>query len=150
MTTKRLDNDIIDKYDYEKVVVSVNKKFTKYRWLKTKKSLVLNKYKSPLVEEKIGDIPKTNSDTTGNKALKLIQIDEYLEQFDNELSQLKEKLTVEEKIVLQNSIIDKTTDEILSIKLSISRAKVYPYKKSCYVKVAMFFNLDLEDDLIKY
>lgn len=59
-----------------------------------------------------------------------------------------ENMTCDEKIILKNSILDNLTDEELSDILSIARQHIYNRKKSCYIKVAQYFDLEVEKDTI--
>lgn len=54
----------------------------------------------------------------------------------------KDDLSKNELIVYKKCLISKCTDEALAEFLSISKGSLYYRKRSCYIKVARWFDLE--------
>ena len=52
-------------------------------------------------------------------------------------------LTDDEKMIFNLSILSSHTDEELAEKLSLDKSNIYKRKKSCFIKVALFYNIDV-------
>ena len=65
----------------------------------------------------------------------------YLNEFDRKIEDLKSSFTDDELKVFQYSIEDRETDKELCDRILKTYKTYFAIKKSCYVKVALKFNL---------
>ena len=133
-------------YDYEKTKIKVRTFFAKYRNYKDKLDLIRDRYSSALGSDNMGIFSSNISNPTANKVEQSERYYEYIDIMDKHLSKVKNHLTRDEKIILKMSILDSYTDESVCEQLSISIQNLYLRKKSAFIKVACYFNLDVEID----
>lgn len=142
---KLLENNIIEEFDYIKTKDKVLEHFYRYRTSKRKLDLISNEYKACLSDIK----NKTNSnvfgkiDTTAKKAEKIINEKEYIEEIEKSLKGLKYKLTPDEKVILEYCILSTHTDEVVADVLFLEKCNIYKRKKSCFIKVALYYGLEV-------
>ena len=91
----------------------------------------------------LGIFSSSISDPTSKRALKIVECKEYIESMNKQFKSLRLKLTSDEKIIFNYSILSRHTDEEIAEKLSIDKSNIYIRKKSCYVKVAKYFHIEV-------
>lgn len=138
-----LDKNVIKLFNYEETRLAVLKYFNKYTENKRMIDVVESSYSSPLGNDNMGIFSSKVSDPTGQKGSRCIEYINYIEKMNASLRPLKLKLTNDEKIILDESILTRHTDDELSISLSLDKSNVYPRKKSCYIKVALYYGIEV-------
>lgn len=140
---KLLENSFISNFNYDKIRISVRNYFQEYRQKKELIDIVSLRYNSPLGSNNVGTVSSSISDTTGTKAIKCIEYQNYIDSIEKCLRPLKLKLTIDEKIILNLSILSNLTDDEVANELLIEKGSIYHRKKSCYIKVALYFGLEV-------
>lgn len=143
---KLYDEEVLKEYDYQKTKENVLEYFSKYRTYSKQLKNLINPLKSSLSDETMGIYNSKVSDPTYNQMSKILEYENYIESINKELKTLKLRLTSDEKVVLEYSILLKVTDEELARKLFLDKSNIYHRKKSCYIKVANFFHLAVFSD----
>lgn len=131
----------IKAYDYSKTRIKVMDYFAKYRSYKLRIEEIGDSYNTSLSNDNLGVFSSRRSDPTSRKAMKIVELQEYIEKMDKQFKSLKLKLTSDEKVIFNYSILAKHSDEELAEKLGIDKTNIYHRKKSCFIKVAKHFNL---------
>ena len=65
----------------------------------------------------------------------------YLNQFDKKLEHVKERFTDEELTIFKYSVLARASDKEMRDRICKTDKTYYPIKKSCYVKLALSFDL---------
>lgn len=138
----------INIYDWDKTKEKVRNYFAKYRNYMSKINMIESRYSCSLSEDNFGIFSSMINDPVLNKIEQMDKYHRYIDQINMHLKNVMENMTCDEKIILKNSILDNLTDEELSDILSIARQHIYNRKKSCYIKVAQYFDLEVEKNTI--
>lgn len=138
-----LDDEIIGEYDFNSTKEMVRNHFSKYRSYSTKVEFISLRYNSPLGNDNMGICLSTVSDPTGSKVEQMERMNEYLEEMRDSFKPLLMKLTNDEKIIFNMSILASNTDEDVAVALNIDKSNLYKRKKSCYIKVAIYYGLEV-------
>ena len=96
-----------------------------------------------LSNDSMGIFSSNISDPTSKRALKIIEYKDYIDSMNKQFVALRLKLTSDEKIIFNYSILSRHTDEELAEKLSLEKSGIYLRKKSCYIKVAKYFHIEV-------
>lgn len=140
------DKEVIKEYDYQKTKENVLEFFSKYRFYSIQLKNLTDSLKSSLNNDTIGVYNSKVSDPTYNQTVKMLEYKSYIDCINKNLKSLRFKLTSDEKIILKYSILSSITDEKLAEKLCLDKSNIYHRKKSCYIKVAVFFHLAVFSD----
>ena len=135
--------EVLDQYNYAELKEVVLHYFSKYRAYNAKIEEICDSYNSPLSNDTMGIFSSNISDPTSKRALKLVECKEYVEYMNKQFKSLRLKLTSDEKIIFNYSILSRHTDEEIAEKLSLDKSNIYLRKKSCYVKVAKYFHIEV-------
>lgn len=138
---KPLEKEIMNEFNYVYVRDKVLNFFAKYRKARRKIDLICNKYRACLSNIDDVVITSNRSDTTALKAEKMIQEQEYIDKVDKSLRKLRLILTPDEKIILDNYVLTRHTDDDLEDMLFLVKSTIYLKKKSCFIKIYLFYNL---------
>ncbi len=144
---KLVPDDEIVLYNWEETRLNVRSYFSKYRIYLSKVNMIKDRYTSSLGNDNMGIYSSTISDPTANKVEQMEKYNNYIDLMNKHLEIVKKNMTADEKIILKKSILDNFNDEDLSEALNISRSHIYQRKKSCYIKVARYFDLEVEKDI---
>ncbi len=135
-----LTKEQVNNYNMRKLTKKIFKKFDEYNYhLELAQS-----YIDSSITKELSDMPISKSgksDPTWSSTAKREKVLKYIDDFELKLKYLRANLTKEEKEVLKLSIIDREPNDVLCNKLVKQYKAVYWIKKSCYVKVALRFNL---------
>ena len=121
---KEIDN--IQIYDYETIRNNMENLFSKYRAYKDKKETIEERLKNSIDLDNLGIFSSKKSDPTYNK----------VEQLN------KHKLSKDEYQILKKSLNYKYTTEQMSEMLNLGYQATFQRKKSCYIRVALWFDLE--------
>jgi len=135
--------EIIDEFNYPETRNHVLDYFSKYRLCSAKINNILNSYNCSLSNDNMGIFSSRKSDPTSNKATKIIECRDYVEDMNKDFRKLRMRLTEEEKVIFNLSILSKHTDEELAEELSLDKTNIYQRKKSCFIKVAQYYNIEV-------
>ncbi len=135
--------EILDEYNYPETRDKVLNYFAKYRTYSIKVEEISDAYNSPLSNDSMGIFSSNISDPTSKRALKIIEYQDYIDSMNKQFVSLRLKLTSDEKIIFNYSILSNYTDEELAEKLSLDKSNIYQRKKSCYIKVAKYFHIEV-------
>lgn len=138
-----LDDEIIKEYDFNKTRIMVRNHFSLYRSYSTKVEFISLRYNSPLGTDNMGSYSSLISDPTGNRVEQIERMNDYLIEMRDSFKILLMKLTNEEKIIFNMSILASNTDEDVAEALNIDKSNIYKRKKSCYIKVAIYYGLEV-------
>lgn len=144
--TTILSMEDIEIYDWDRTRLNVRNYFSKYRNYMSKINLIEERYTNLSLEDDYGIFSTTINDPTLNKVEQMDKYNRYIDNMNKHLKIVMNIMTCDEKIILKNSILDNLTDEELSECLNIARQHIYNRKKSCYIKVAQYFDLEVERD----
>lgn len=142
-----MDVNEIMLYDTKATMQNVKKYFAKYRNYKDKLSMIKEKMSTSLGEDNMGIYSSNISDPTGAKVEQSERYSKYIEYIDANLKIIRKNLTEDEKAILKLSILDSKTDEFIAEYISVAIQNFYQRKKSCYIKVACYFDIDVERDV---
>ena len=140
---KLYSKEIIDLYDYPKTRIEVLNYFAKYRICAAKIDMISDSYGCSLADDNMGIYSSGRSDQTAQKAFKVIECKDYIESMNKKFKALRLKLTDDEKIIFNYSILSKHTDDELAEALCLDKTGIYTRKKSCFIKVAQYFNIEV-------
>lgn len=140
---KLYQSEIINAFDYQKTKENVLEYFSKYRLYSNNINLLLNTCSSSLSNDNLGIYSSKVTDKTSATAIKIIEYKEYIEEISKNFRKLRMYLTDDEKMIFNLSILSSHTDEELAEKLSLDKSNIYKRKKSCFIKVALFYNIDV-------
>jgi len=137
----------ISLYDVKSTIANVKDFFAKYRNYKDKLSMIEQRISSPLGNDNMGIFSSQISDPTSSKVEQRERYKNYIDSIDANLKILEKNLTEDEKAILKLSILGGMSDECIAEYISLTLPCIYPRKKSCYIKVACYFNIDVERDI---
>lgn len=136
--------DDLNAYDYEATKNNVDRIFAKYRNYKEKKDIIMKRTKSSLSFDNLGIYGSYPGDPISNKIEQLERYDKYLNTIDDVYNLYSEQLSKDEKIIYKKMLLYKYTDEEVMQVLNISSKNgLYIRKRSCYIKVARWFDLEV-------
>lgn len=138
-----LSKEIIEEYDYEKTKLRVLNYFCEYRRYMNKIDLIEGSYNSSLSNDNLGIFSSQKNDPTLLKVQKIEFERNYINRVNKSLRILRLKLTPDEKIILDYSILTKHTDDDLALALSLDKSNIYQRKKSCFIKVAIYYQIEV-------
>ena len=141
-----LEADDIESYDYESTKENVDKLYSKYRSFKNKADIIMKRYKSPLSLDNLGIYSNSKSDPVGNRVEQADKYTKFIETIEGVFSLNKCDLSKDEMIVYNKYLCQRCSDEDLAEYLCISKGSVYYRKRSCYIKVAKWFDLEVFKD----
>lgn len=128
----------LDSYDMRQLTRAVHELFDDYNFIR---SLI----KERLIERPINSNPVKNHYNNYNEELKAITKREtyinYLKEFDKKMEYLKSTLTEDELKILEYCIENRESDKEVCDRVAKSYKSYFIIKKSCYVKIALKFNL---------
>lgn len=137
-----LKKKYLDEYDLKSVVKAVHNLFDDYNY----KKLIVKGYFDGDIRHKLifrDEDPRSNK--PGDSVSSNIQLKEdveiYLNQFDKKLEHVKERFTDEELIIFKHSVLARASDKEMRDRICKTDKTYYPIKKSCYVKLALSFDL---------
>lgn len=140
---KILNQEIINAFDYPKTRQAVLGLFSKYRLYSQKIEAVLESYNGALANNNSGILSSQISDKTSSKAIKIADYKNFIDDFEKSFKKLKLKMTEDEKKIFELSILSSHSDEEVAEKLSLDKSNIYPRKKSCFIKTALFYNVEV-------
>ena len=139
-------------FDMKKISFEVRKFFNNYHLLCD----CLKDYNIDNLTSKIKDVPISSkggkTDSVWKAVKEITDIKEQLNNINKKIAYLKRKeLTDSERLVFKYSIMNGELDEIVQDKVGLSYKTYQQTKKSCYIKVAIKFNLTkgLEKSIFK-
>jgi hypothetical protein len=136
----------IELYDYNACKSNVDKIFSKYRDYHSKKVIIESRIKNSLNLDNLGIFSSKVSDPTYNKVEQLDRINNFLEIVDKVFETYKKELSYDETIIYKKYLEKKYTDEDLATMLNLSVQSVFLRKKSLYVKVARWYDVEVIKD----
>lgn len=141
-----LTKEQVQNYNMRTITKKIFAKFDEYNYnLELRESYVDEAVKGKV----LSDMPVAKgrkSDPTWASTVKRDKVTKYIDDFELKLKYLKANLTKEEKEILKLSIMEREDNSVLCDKLAKEYKAVYWIKKSCYVKVALRFNLVKEKE----
>lgn len=137
---KEIDN--IQIYDYETIRNNMENLFSKYRAYKDKKETIEERLKNSIDLDNLGIFSSKKSDPTYNKVEQLDKITRFLDTVDKVVKLNKHKLSKDEYQILKKSLNYKYTTEQMSEMLNLGYQATFQRKKSCYIRVALWFDLE--------
>ena len=141
---KILSECTLANFDYKATKHNVDRFFAKYKSMKDKEELVRKRYNASLSNDNLGIFSSGVSDPVGNKVEQLEKYRKFIDTVDKVFELNSCDLTEDEIIIYKKSLIGRTPDEDLLEFLNIeSRSSLTPRKKSCIIKVALWFDLEV-------
>lgn len=140
---KLYSKEIIEMYNYPKTRDKVLHFFLKYRLYALKIDTISDSYNCSSTNDNMGIFSYKKNDSTANKAMKILECKEYVNKMNKQFKALRYKLTNDEKIIFNYSILSRHTDEELAERLALDKSSIYQRKKSCFIKVAQYFNIEV-------
>lgn len=140
---KLYSKEIIEMYNYPKTRDKVLHFFLKYRLYALKIDTISDSYNCSFTNDSMGIFSCKKNDSTANKAMKILECKEYVNKMNKQFKALRYKLTNDEKIIFNYSILSRHTDEELAERLALDKSSIYQRKKSCFIKVAQYFNIEV-------
>ena len=132
----------LDEYDLKPIVKAVHNLFDDYNYKKTISKGYYDESLKHLLSYKPEDSRhKKKSDFTLKAVENKEKVDKYLKQFDKKLEYLLETFTDDELKVFKYCVLARVQDKEIRHRICKTDKTFYPIKKSCYVKLALGFDL---------
>ena len=139
-----IEADGIENFNYNETKKNVEQLFSKYRSFKMKEEIIEKRYKSALSLDNLGIFSSTTSDPVGNKVEQLEKYTNFTDLIDNIYKLNKSDLSKDEILIYKKYLISRVKDEDLLDYLNInSNSALFNRKRSCIIKVAMWFDLEV-------
>ena len=139
-----IEVDGIENFNYNETKKNVEQLFSKYRSFKMKEEIIEKRYKSALSLDNLGIFSSTTSDPVGNKVEQLEKYTNFTDLIDNIYKLNKSDLSKDEILIYKKYLISRVRDEDLLDYLNInSNSALFNRKRSCIIKVAMWFDLEV-------
>ncbi len=139
-----IEADGIENFNYNETKKNVEQLFSKYRSFKMKEEIIEKRYKSALSLDNLGIFSSTTSDPVGNKVEQLEKYTNFTDLIDNIYKLNKSDLSKDEILIYKKYLISRVRDEDLLDYLNInSNSALFNRKRSCIIKVAMWFDLEV-------
>lgn len=139
-----IDVDLSDELNVNETKNNVLKLFEKYKNYKFIENAIIARRSSSLNFDNLGIYNNTPGDPTGNKVEQLARYKEFTDTVDSVYREFSYQLTPSEKVIYKKTLITSHKDEDVINELSLSnRNTYYNIKLNCYIKVAMWFNLEI-------
>lgn len=136
--------DGIENFNYEETKKNVEKMFTKYRNYKSKEEIISKRYKASLSLDNLGIYGSSPSDPVGNKVEQLERYTEYTDLIDKVYQINRDDLSKDEIIIYKKYLASRLSDNDIMEYLNInSKSALFNRKRSCIIKVAMWFDLEV-------
>lgn len=136
--------DGVDNFNYSETKRNVEQLFSKYRSFKAKEEIIEKRYKSALSLDNLGIYDSTTSDPVGNKVEQMEKYTSYTDLIDNVYKINKSDLSKDEIIIYKKYLLSRVRDDDLLDYLNInSNSALFNRKRSCIIKVAMWFDLEV-------
>ena len=132
----------LDEYDLKPIVKAVHNLFDDYNY----KKIISKGYYDESLKHEISYRPedlrnRRNSDFTSKSIEKKEKVDKYLKEFDKKLEYLLETFTEDELKIYKYCVLGRIQDKEMRDRICKTDKTYYPIKKSCYVKIAIGFDL---------
>ena len=132
----------LDEYDLKPIVKAVHNLFDDYNYKKTISKGYYDESLKHLLSYKPEDSRhKKKSDSTLKAVENKEKVDKYLKQFDKKLEYLLETFTDDELKVFKYCVLARVQNTEIRDRICKTDKTFYPIKKSCYVKLALGFDL---------
>ena len=123
---------------------NVQELFKKYRIFKENQKIIEARNKSSFSFDNLGIFGSRTSDPTGNKVEQIMRYKDFTDTIDCTYKLFANKLEKDEKVIYEKTLKTKHTDDDVMDELSITNRKTFYNKKMrCYLKVAMWFDLEV-------
>ena len=140
---KLYGKEILDGYNYPETRDLVLQYFSKYRAYSVRVEELSEYYNAALSNDNMGIFSSNISDPTSQRALKIVEYKEYIDAMNESFRALRLRMTSDEKIIFKYSILSRHTDEEIAERLSLDKSSIYQRKKSCYIKVAKYYHIEV-------
>ncbi len=140
---KILNQEIINAFDYPKTRLAVLDFFSKYRLYSERINAILESYNCSLANDNLGVFSSQISDKTSTNAIKIAEYKKCLDDFEISFKKLKLRMTDDEKKIFDLSILSSHSDEEVAERLSLDKSNIYSRKKSCFIKTALFYSVEV-------
>jgi len=131
-------------FDYNATKTNVDALFSKYRRYKNKEEIIRKRYKASLSLDNLGIYSNGKSDPVGNKIEQLEKYKKFIDTVDEVFKLNYCDLSKDEVVIYKKYLIDKLSEEKIMEYLNISSSSsLYARKRSCIIKVAMWFDLEV-------
>ena len=131
-------------FDYNATKANVDALFSKYRRYKNKEEIIRKRYKASLSLDNLGIYSNGKSDPVGNKIEQLEKYKKFIDTVDEVFKLNYGDLSKDEVVIYKKYLIDKLSEEKIMEYLNISSSSsLYARKRSCIIKVAMWFDLEV-------
>lgn len=141
---KCCETKLLEFYNYEETRKKLELLFDKYRKYKSKEEIIKRRYKASLSLDNLGIFAASINDPVYNKVEQLERYTKFIDLIDKVYNINNSDLSKDEKIIYKKMLVTKHSDEDVMQYLSInSKSGLYARKKSCYIKVAMWFDLEV-------
>ena len=139
-----IDVDLSDELNVNETKHNVLNLFEKYRNYKFMENAIIARRSSSLNFDNLGIYNNTPGDPTGNKVEQLSRYKDFTDTIDSIYKEFCYQLTQEEKIIYKKTLISNHKDDDVLEELSMTNRNTYfNLKQKCYIKVAMWFNLEV-------
>lgn len=134
----------VDIYNYSETKKNVDMLFSKYRQYKEKKDIILKRTNSGLSFDNLGIYSSTPGDPVGNRVEQTEKYYNFIDTIDKIYELYSYQLTKDEKLIYKKMLLSKYTDIQMMEILNVSSYNgLYNRKRSCYIKVARWFDLEV-------
>ena len=134
----------LENFNYSETKRNVEQLFSKYRSFKVKEEIIEKRYKSALSLDNLGIFSSTTSDPVGNKVEQLEKYTSFTDLIDEVYRLNRNDLSKDEMIIYKKYLISRVRDDDLLDYLNInSNSGLSNRKRSCIIKVAMWFDLEV-------
>lgn len=144
---KEVEVNVSEEINFNATKKNLDSLFQKYRSYKLKEDIIRKRTNTSLSLDNLGIYSNSISNPTANKVEQLSRYTEFTDLIDKTYELFCYQLTKDEKIIYKKTLMNKLTDEEVMEELLLNSPKnYYARKKNCYVKVAMWFDLEVYKD----
>ncbi len=138
-----LKKQYLDEYNLRQITKSVFNLFDDYNYKKAVAQDYIDSQYSHPMSDHLDDTrnKRGQKDAVYDVVVRRSKVVKYIESFDMKIKSLKNDFTTEELIIFEHSIIERESDKVIMDRLAMTDKTYYIVKKSCFVKIALRYNL---------
>lgn len=145
--TRFLDNVDLSLYDYSATRKAVEQKFQKYRRLKEQQIIIQTCLNSSITLSHENIKSNVIVDNVSKRVEKLETIKKMLDKIEIIANDNISELNDIERIIYDKTLLNELTNEDLVEIMDRSEKYIIKAKKSCYIKVARWFGIEVYNEL---
>lgn len=137
-----LKEPYLDEYRLRPLVRAVHNLFDDYNYKRLLSNNIYDEQLKRPLKFRPEDLSYHRKSDPTAKAIEVKDdVEEFISLFERKLSRLLEEFTDDEMIIYREVILNRMPDNIIRDRICKTDKTYYPIKKSCYLKIALAFEL---------